>query len=465
LIYKTKFDLGGIVLSQPKGQSHQMHVLIIDDEINIRKTLSICIENEGYNVTGVGNARDAIEATERQVYDIVFLDMRLGLDNGLDLITTLLAASPWLKIVVITAYASIETAVEAIRLGASDYVPKPFKPDQIRLILQRMAELRSMEQRITNLEETINQFNPEIKFDSKSPAMQRAIEFARQVALTNAIVLLRGKSGTGKTILAHSIHRWSHRTNKPFSVVSCPTLTPELLESELFGHVKGAFTGAIRDNIGRIAACEGGTLFLDEIGDLPLSIQPKLLRFIQDREYERVGDHLTKKADVRLIIASNIDLEKAIADGRFREDLYYRLNVVQIEIPPLSERAEDIEQLATDMLVFFAAQNRKKILGFTPEAIQALNSYSWPGNLRELRNVIERAVIFCSGEKVGLEYFPDSMKKMKPSAKLGSLIPLSQVEEIHIRQVLAATKSIQEAADVLGIDQATLWRKRKTYGI
>lgn len=454
-----------MVLSQIDNQNYQMRILIIDDEVNIRKTLSICIENEGYQVNAVGNANDAIEANERQIYDVVFLDLRLGLDNGLNLIPSLLARSPWLKIVVMTAYASIETAVDAIRSGASDYIPKPFKPDQIRMILKRIAELRSMEQKIINLEETVNQFSPEITFNSKSPSMQRAIELAKQVAKSDAIVFLRGKSGTGKTVLAQFIHKWSNRAKKPFGIISCPTLTTELLESELFGHVKGAFTGAIRDNIGRIASCEGGTLFLDEIGDLPLSIQPKLLRFIQDREYERVGDHITRKADIRIITATNIDIEKAVAEGRFREDLFYRLNVIQIEIPSLAERTEDIEQLANDMLVFFATQNHKKIYGFTQEAIQSLCSYSWQGNLRELRNVVERAVILCSKDRIGSEHLPDSIKESKPFIELGSLISLAQIEEIHIRRVLASTKSIQEAADILGIDQATLWRKRKSYGI
>jgi NtrC-family two-component system response regulator AlgB len=242
-------------------------------------------------------------------------------------------------------------------------------------------------------------------------------------------------------------------------------LNPELLESELFGHVKGAFTGALRDNPGRVAACEGGTLFLDEIGDLPLPIQSKLLRFIQDREYERVGDPRTRKADVRILAATNADLENAVRDGRFREDLFYRLNVIQIEIPPLRDRPDDSELLATTMLGFFGAQNHKVFRGFSDDALRALRDYPWPGNIRELRNVIERAAILCPGDVIGLENLPESVSPHRPPIQLGDRVPLSTIEENHIRRVLAATKSLQEAAEILGIDQATLWRKRKQLGI
>lgn len=352
-----------------------------------------------------------------------------------------------------------------MKRGAVDYIPKPFTPEQVELATERVAAVRGMELKIAALEQDLNKHHPEFSFVSNHPDVQRAIELARQVASTEAAILIRGPSGTGKSVLARAIHGWSRRKDKPFMVVSCPTLNPELLESELFGHVKGAFTGALSDNTGRIAACEEGTLFLDEIGDLPLSIQPKLLRFIQDREYERVGDQRTRKADVRIITASNTDLEEAIGKGRFREDLYYRLNVIQIDLPPLSERPDDTEVLAESMLGFFSAQNHKVLRGFSAEAFDALRRYSWPGNIRELRNVIERAAIICQGDIIGIEHLPGAISPREASPSLGDPVPLSVIEENHIRRIIAETRTLQEASEILGIDQATLWRKRKQYGI
>jgi NtrC-family two-component system response regulator AlgB len=449
---------------EPAGEA-ALHVLVVDDEANIRKTVSVCLESEGHRVTAVGNAKDALAETDKQVFDLAFVDLRLGTESGLDLIPALLAQCPWLKIVVITAYASVDTAVEAMRRGALDYIPKPFKPEQLILVTDRVAAFRHMEQRVATLQEDLERLSPEIKFVSSHPVMQRAIELARKVAPSDAVIILRGPSGTGKTVLARAIHRWSGRAAKPLGIVSCPSLSADLLESELFGHVRGAFTSALRDNPGRVASCEGGTLFLDEIGDLPLSIQPKLLRFIQDREYERVGDQQTRRADVRIITATNTDLEQAVKEGRFREDLYYRLNVIQIAIPPLHERPEDVVALAKDMLMFFGAQNHKTFAGFTEEALNALSEYTWPGNVRELRNVIERAAILCAADRVGLEHLPETISPHAPQVRLGDRVSLEMIEENHIRRVLAATKSLQEAADILGIDQATLWRKRRDYGV
>jgi NtrC-family two-component system response regulator AlgB len=441
----------------PPTTSPSLNILIVDDEVNIRKTLSICLETEGHKVIAVSNFQDALAEASRRSFELAFVDLRLGTEDGLDLIPALLATTPWLKIIVITAYASIETAVEAMRRGATDYIPKPFTPAQVKLAVQKVFEMRTLEQRVVALQEDLSRLNPEADFSTTNAAMQRVINLSR--------LLMRGESGTGKTVLARAIHHWSHRANKPICIVSCPAFSAELLESELFGHVRGAFTGAVRDNPGRVATCEGGTLLLDEIGDLPANLQPKLLRFLQDREYERVGDYATRKADVRIIAGTNRDLDKAVKEGRFREDLFFRLNVIQIEIPPLRERPEDVTILAERLLTFFGQARHHLFLGFTPEALQALKQYPWPGNLRELRNVVERAAILCQTDRVGVECLPENLLPSDSGARPGDRVSLEKIEEEHIRRVLATTKSLQEAADILGIDQATLWRRRKKYGI
>ena len=441
------------------------HILVVDDEINIRKILSVCLETEGHKVSAVSNFQDALAEASRMSFELAFIDLRLGTDDGLELIPALLATTPWLKIIVITAYASIDTAVEAMRRGATDYIPKPFTPAQINLAVRKVFEMRTLEQKVATLQEDLGRQHPEFDFSSTSPLMQKAVHLARQTAASEATILLRGESGTGKTVLARAIHSWSSRAAKPFSLVSCPSFSPELLESELFGHVKGAFTGAIRDHSGRIAASEGGTLLLDEISDLPLPLQPKLLRFVQEKEYERVGDSLTKKADVRLVAATNADLEDAVKEGRFREDLFYRFNVIQIEIPPLRERPEDVIALAERLLVFHGRNNHRSFLGFTEEAIQALAGNRWPGNVRELSNAVERAAILCRNDRIGLECLPANLLPRDFTLKIGEPVTIEKIEEQHIRRVLANAKSLQEAAAILGIDQATLWRRRKKYGI
>jgi NtrC-family two-component system response regulator AlgB len=440
-----------------------LSVLVVDDEINIRKTLSLCLESQGHKVVGVTNLTDALGEAKRRSFDLAFVDLRLGTESGMDLIPALLVDSPWLKIVVITAYAAVDSAVEAMRRGATDYLPKPFTPVQVSAIADKVARLRALEQRVHDLESAIDESKADVAFLTGSLPMQRALSFAQQVAQSDATILLRGESGTGKGVLARAIHSWSPRATKPFTVVACPSLSPELLESELFGHVKGAFTGALRDSPGRVSLAEGGTLFLDEIGELPLGLQPKLLRFVQDHEYERVGDGVTRRADLRVIAATNSNLEDSVKNGRFREDLFYRINVVQIEIPPLRERREDVVPLAEWFLASLG--RRKKVLGYTEDASSALQSYAWPGNVRELRNVIERALILCQGERIGPEHLPETFSPRPAPAQLGDLVTLSQIEEMHIRRVLASTKSLEEAARVLGIDPATLWRRRKEYGI
>lgn len=443
-----------------------LNVLVVDDELNIRKALTACLEIDAHKVVSVGSAAEAMQAVERRSFDLAFLDLVLGKDSSLDLIPKLVAAAPWMKIVVITAYASVDTAVESMKRGAADYLPKPFTPAQVDVVVKKVGELRALEQKVAGLQDALGQAGP-IDLNSNSAAMQRAFSLARQVATSDVTVLIRGENGTGKGVLARAIHSWSARAEKTFAIVACPSLSPELLESELFGHIKGAFTGAVRDNPGRIAMSEGGTLFLDEIADLPPRLQPKLLRFLQDRQYEHVGDHNTRTADVRVITATNINLEQAVQEGRFREDLLYRINVIQIDIPPLRERSEDIVPMAEGMLLHFTHQHRKAARQLNDAARTALRAYRWPGNVRELRNVIERAAILCQSDTVGVEHLSLAPRTaggvLLPA--IGDPIPIETVEELHIRAVLSTSPSIEKASQILGMDTVTLWRRRKKYGL
>ncbi|KAF1080449.1 MAG: sigma-54 dependent DNA-binding response regulator [Candidatus Rifleibacterium amylolyticum] len=442
-----------------------LQILIVDDEPNIRKTLSYCLSAEGHGVTAVNSLSEAILESSRQSFDMAFVDLKLGNENGMDLIPILLSHSSRVKIVVITAHATIESAVEAMRKGACDYITKPFTPEQVRLITRQIAKIRELETEIDTLKESMQQLEPENLFQSKSVSMQRLIETARKAADSEAIILLQGESGTGKSILAKAIHQWSKRAGKPMATVNCPAVPSELLESELFGHAKGAFTGAVKDNPGRIAACEGGTLFLDEIGDMALALQAKLLRFIQEKEYERLGEAKLRKADVRILAASNIDLSERVSSGNFREDLFYRLNVITLKIPPLRERKEDIMALATSFLAYFCQVNHKTISGFSSATESLLADYGWPGNVRELRNCIERAVILGCNPLIEIADLPGNILPVAENTRSGDLLSLARIEELHIRKVLAQTPSLQQAAEILGIDQATLWRKRKTFGL
>lgn len=307
---------------------------------------------------------------------------------------------------------------------------------------------------------------PDTPFDPNDPAMREVVETAREVATKDVTVLLRGENGTGKGVLAEAIHQWSPRADAPFVTVHCPSLSKDLLESELFGHAKGAFTGATETNPGRVSQAEGGTLLLDEIGDLPPGLQPKLLRFIEDKEYERVGDPATRTADVRLLAATNQDLEAAVEAGAFRQDLLYRLNVIELTVPPLRDRPADVLPLARRFLSFFCSKYNQSIEGFTPDATDRLRAHSWPGNVRELRNVIERAVILAKQPRLGVQHLPLSDDEGEEGAgEVGDLVSLDTIEEAHVRRVVEATETLDKAAEVLGIDPATLYRKRKEYGL
>ncbi len=445
-----------------------MRVLIVDDEPNIRRTLRVTVEALGHPVEEASSRREALRQAEGQAFDVALVDLRLGDDSGLDLFEPLLAQSPRLAIVVITAHASIDIALDAMRRGAFDFLPKPFTPGQVRAVLERVARVRGLRDRVADLEERVRLEVPEVELEGRDPEVCRVLEMARRVAPFDAAVLLRGENGTGKGVLARALHAWSKRPDGPFITVNCPSLSPELLESDLFGHARGAFTGAIRDAAGKVAAAEGGTLFLDEIGDLPLSLQPKLLRFLQERKYERVGETNTRSSDVRLVAATNRDLEAMVKSGGFREDLLYRLNVVEMTLPPLRKRV-DIAELANHLLAFFARQVGRRLTGFTPEASQALARHPWPGNLRELRNAIERAAILAEGPEIGLADLPERIlphtPEPGPDLEIGRSVSLEALEAEHIRRILASTTSREEAAKILGIDPSTLYRKRKQYGL
>jgi len=404
-----------------------MRVLIIDDEASIRKTTRIAVETAGHVATEAPTSARALKALEDEPFDAAFLDVRLGAEDGIDVLPRLLKVRPNAAVVMFTAYANIATAVEAMRRGAFDFIPKPFTPDQIRAVLAKIEKNRTMEQRLQSLETELAGSLPPVDLESGEPAVQRSLEIAFKAAAAPSTILLLGPSGTGKSILAREIHKRSPQRDAAFVTVSCPSLSRELLESDLFGHVKGAFTGAVSDAPGKVAAADGGTLFLDEIGEIPLEIQPKLLRLLQEREYERVGETQLRRANVRVIAASNRNLSAEVQAGRFREDLFYRLNVISIGLPALRER---------------------------------------PGDLRELSNVIERAVILAAGPGIELPDLPEEFSvRPDPAVAVGTRVSLEALENEHIRRVLGISGSLDEAARTLGIDPATLYRKRQKLGL
>jgi two-component system, NtrC family, response regulator AlgB len=437
-----------------------MRTLVVDDEKNIRRTMAMALESMDHEVVCVATGAEALRELRSLGFDVVFLDLKLHQENGLEILDEILRLSPQAAIVIVTAFASIETAVEAMRRGAFDYLPKPCTPDQVRQLLVRIEHTRRLENRVIELESQLNAESPEVDLTTDSPKMQAVVDIAFKAANSDATVLILGESGTGKTVLARGMHARSPRRSRAFVTVSCPSLSRELLESELFGHVKGAFTGALAETQGKVAAADGGTLLLDEIGDLPLEIQSKLLRLLQEREYERVGEAKPRRANVRVISATNRDLQEAVREGRFREDLYYRLNVISLRLPPLRDRVQDLERIAKRHLDFFSQRAGKTFRGFTADALAAMRSYNWPGNLRELRNLIERAAILASGEEIGTADLAEIVQ-VPSEYRVGGNVTLEELENEHMRRVIANSRTIDEAAIVLGVDPATLYRRKK----
>lgn len=451
-----------------------MQFLIIDDDKTFRDAACFMVEDGGHAAEGASSGESGLTRLMEDDFDAVVLDLNLGPENGLDILSEIQKRNPQLPVVILSAQGSIPVAVEAMRRGAVDFLEKPFLREPFIAVLARLQQIRRLGQRIEKLEREVSETRKELVepiFDFSVPAMSEVMDVLKRAAATPASVLILGESGTGKSVAARAVHRMSHLAERPFVTVSCPSLSKELLESELFGHVKGSFTGAVKDHWGKVRSAEGGTLFLDEIGDLPIEIQPKLLRLLQEREYERLGENIPRKADVRFVAATNRDLKQRVADGAFREDLFFRLNVITVVMPPLRERRGDLLRFAEHYLKYFVAQCGRRLTGFTGDAAAKLLAQPWPGNLRELRNAIERAVILARGDAVAASDLPadflGSPASGSGSAKgvgvlsTGAKITLEALEEAHIRQVLSQASSLVEAAEILGIDQATLYRKRK----
>ena len=439
-------------------------ILVVDDEAIIRDSLRDWLSDAGYQVFTAENGHQALEIIEKERLGIVISDLVMPGMDGIELMKRAKDILPNIEVIIITAYGSIATAIAAMKEGAYDYIEKPFCPERAELLVKKLVEHQGLIEENISLHQKLEERYRFENIIAKSPKMQQVIEVIKIVAKSNATVLIIGDSGTGKELVARAIHSQSHRRGKPFIAVSCAALPESLLESELFGHEKGSFTGAYAQKKGKIEIANRGSLFLDEIGDMSANIQVHLLRVLEEKEFTRVGGNELIKVDVRVVSATNKDLKKAIASGQFREDLYYRLNVVTIELPPLSERKEDIPLLAQHFLKKFAVENQKEFTGFSPEATDFLLKYEWPGNVRELENAIERAVILAKNPYIEVTDLPQQNLLLARPAPLGK--DLKEVERNHILDILTQTRgNYSETARILGISRMTLYNKAKAYGL
>ena len=445
----------------------RLRVLLVDDDKNIRQTLRVSLATLNCEVKVAASHQEAVSALKAEVFDFLLTDFRLDGKTGLDVIQAAKRLIDPPIMVVMTAYASFDNAVNAIKEGAFDYLPKPFTTPQLEHVLLKVRKLVALKRENEKLRKGRDRSH--YFTGMTSAAMVRLEEFVGKIAGTDSTVLLVGESGTGKTELARLIHEKSPRMNKPFVVVNCTSIAETLLESELFGHVKGSFTGASQDHMGKLEFANHGTLLIDEIGDLSLAGQTKLLRFLQERVIERVGSNQSTSVDVRVIAATNKNLEEAVKSGRFREDLYYRLNVFECVVVPLRHRVEDLPVLIQRFLVEFSAiGKRSEAKTLSPMAMKYLLNYPWPGNIRELRNVIERMAVLSNTVELGDDLLPDILKRTYSkgaSGEHGSLKTLEEVEKDHILKVLALESNQERAAAIMGITTVTLWRKRKEYGL
>jgi NtrC-family two-component system response regulator AlgB len=441
-------------------------ILVLDDDPHIRRSLEIMLRSDGHDVFGAPDAPAALKLLGEHAVDIALVDLRLPGMSGIEFIGELSDHHPEVDAIVITAHGSVETAVAAMKDGALDYLTKPFSPDQVRHRVRQVESVRALREEVSGLRRKLSETGDSFETETRNAAMRHTLELARTVAASDANVLVTGESGTGKTFLAREIHGWSHRRDGPFAVVDCTSFQESLLESELFGHRRGAFTGAVTDQTGKVEAAEGGTLFLDEVGEIPLSIQGKLLRLVEERAYERLGDPTPRTMDARIIAATNRDPDEMVKDGAFREDLFYRLGVVELRIPPLRHRAEDLWSLVDLYLAEHCRTHDKVVERVDDDVRRFLAGYSWPGNIRELRHVLERAVLVCPGRTIRLSHLSPRLLSAKKSLEQGEgITPLAEVEEELIRNALGQGLTIEETARRLGIDPSTLWRKRKKYGL
>ena len=441
-------------------------VLVVDDDAHIVRTLQIMLEDDGHSVITASTGEEALERLAGESVDIALVDLQLPGMSGTDVLRKVRQTHRDVETVIITAHGSIETAVEAMKEGAFDYLTKPFSPEQVRHRLSQIERVRDLKTQVAGLSRRVGDLPFREAFVTQNPMTLHMLDVARSVATSDATVLITGETGTGKTLLARLIHESSNRRESPFVIVDCTSFQESLLESELFGHKRGSFTGAVADKTGKVETASGGTLFLDEIGELPTHLQGKLLRLIEERAYERVGDPKTRTVDARIIAATNRDLGEMMRDKVFREDLFFRLSVVDLSIPALRHRPEDILLLATEFVASLGRAHGKKVVGWDDEVETTLVRYSWPGNVRELVRAIERAVLLAPAGAIWLDHLPSRLTDPQSFGETAQgIIPLTQVEEDQIRRALAADLPLDEIARRLGIDASTLWRKRKKYGI
>ncbi|UCG39530.1 MAG: sigma-54-dependent Fis family transcriptional regulator [bacterium] len=447
-------------------------ILIVDDEPGMRSLLTRVMEKEGYAAHSAPDGVQALESMGRTEWDLVIADIDMPGMDGLALLRKIHEEKPSLPVIMITAYATVESAVEAMKLGAYDYITKPFQMDELKIVVAKAFEKRRL---LAEKEMLLAEIRS--RYDLKgiigvSDCMRDVVDMAMSVAPSRATVLIEGESGTGKELVARAIHDHSDRHDRPFVVVNCGALAEGVLESELFGHEKGAFSGAIVSRKGRFELADGGTLFIDEVGELPPQAQVKLLRFLQNQEFERVGGSVMLRSDARIVAATNRDLRAMVRQGSFREDLFYRLNVVHIRVPPLRERREDIEHLAAHFLAKYCAQMNKKLADLPPDVLLALRSYDWEGNVRELENVMERAVVLCKGDSIALRDLPEEVRGQEEAMEVADPggRTLTQILEALERQILVRTlqsnrNSQTKTAAELGLKRTTLRYKMGKYGL